>query len=526
MRFKPHYKQLRIDEFFDSFNNLPKNNRWVALGDNLPWDAIDQMYQRHINNKKVGRREKPSRMVIGAMIIKHTLKLSDIETISQIQENPFMQYMVGLEEYNPHEPIFDPSLLTYVRKRLDIDDINFITAIMSGKITEFEESCKKSEDSDSSTGSNLKTNKHNSDSSSSSQEPQFSENDFVDESGQYHKGSLKIDATCCDAEVRYPTDLDLLHDGLEVTNQQIKILCKALGLKLPNTNMKKAEKYYQRIIKKRRKSRNAIRSTIEKLLAYLKRDKDILLSIIAKRYDYFYLLPPRHQRLYKTVLTMYHQQLWMFKSNKRSCKDRIISLFQDHIRPIVRGKAKARTEFGAKIGAAVVDGFTYIDQLSWDAYNEKEDLIIHVQKYKERFGYLPAKIYADKIYMNRDNRRYMKAMHILQMCPALGRPPKEAKTPEYKAKMAKASGERNEVEATFGTMKRAYGANNIRAKLPNTSACWIGMCAFVKNIKKFMKVLLFVPTFIRGLLIFYWLEILGLLWSQIVTVNYKLKLVA
>ena len=35
-----------------------------------------------------------------------------------------------------------------------------------------------------------------------------------------------------------------------------------------------------------------------------------------------------------------------------------------------------------------------------------------------------------------------------------------------------ASGERNEVEGTFGTGKRVYRANNIRTKLSDTGESW------------------------------------------------------
>ena len=79
----------------------------------------------------------------------------------------------------------------------------------------------------------------------------------------------------------------------------------------------------------------------------------------------------------------------MFDNNVRSCFKRIISIFQPHVRPIVRGKAGRKTEYGAKIGVSVVDGFTYIDHLSWEAYNESSDLLLQIQTYKERFVYYP-----------------------------------------------------------------------------------------------------------------------------------------
>ena len=50
--------------------------------------------------------------------------------------------------------------------------------------------------------------------------------------------------------------------------------------------------------------------------------------------------------------------------------------------------------------------------------------------------------------------------------------------------------ERNEIEATFGTSKRVYRANDIRTKLENTADTWIGACFFAKNVMKFLRGLL------------------------------------
>ena len=133
-------------------------------------------------------------------------------------------------------------------------------------------------------------------------------------------------------------------------------------------------------------------------------------------------------------------------------------LYQPHVRPIVRGKAKAKTEFGAKIGASVYEGYTFIDHHSWEVYNENSDLSLHINKFKERFGYLPSTILADMIYMNKANRKLLQEMEIKTYCKPLGRPPKNPTSPEILAKMAKAVGERNEVECSFGTGKRIYRA--------------------------------------------------------------------
>lgn len=108
----------------------------------------------------------------------------------------------------------------------------------------------------------------------------------------------------------------------------------------------------------------------------------------------------------------------------RSCPNRIISIFQAHIRPIVRGKAKSMTEFGSKIGASITNGFTFIDHHNWDAYKESSDLELQIQLFEKHFGYLPAKLFADKIYFNKANRQLLKAYEIevmmTVMSPILG----------------------------------------------------------------------------------------------------------
>ena len=99
---------------------------WVVLGDTLPWAELEKVYNSKLHNKDKGAGNKPARMIIAAMIIKHKMNLSDEETIRIIQENPYMQYMCGLSELTD-QPIFDPSLFVTVRKRITDEEINEMT---------------------------------------------------------------------------------------------------------------------------------------------------------------------------------------------------------------------------------------------------------------------------------------------------------------------------------------------------------------------------------------------------------------
>lgn len=131
--------------------------------------------------------------------------------------------------------------------------------------------------------------------------------------------------------------------------------------------------------------------------------------------------------------------------------DRIVSIHQPHVRPIVRGKARAKTEFGAKIHLSLVDGFSFLDILSRDAFNEGSHLTDYVEKYRKRFGFYPAKVLADKLYCTRENRNWLKEKNIKLAAKPLGRP--SAKAVENHV----SPGERNPIEGKFGQAKTDTG---------------------------------------------------------------------
>ena len=86
--YAPKYKRLDLGLLRSSLDELDKTNRWVALGDFLPWTELEKEYNSRLDNQKKGAGNKPARMILGAMIIKHKLNLSDAETIEIIRESP------------------------------------------------------------------------------------------------------------------------------------------------------------------------------------------------------------------------------------------------------------------------------------------------------------------------------------------------------------------------------------------------------------------------------------------------------
>jgi len=433
--------QLLISGFETRFHqNLDPSNRWVDLAGKIPWDELSNLYLKRQPVKSTGRPPLNPRIVIGALIIKHMCNLDDRETISQITENIYMQFFLGYSGFLK-EPPFDPSLFVEIRKRMG-DDL----------ITEM----------------NLRILKL-------SEPKQDEKADDGGSSGITHKGDLLMDATATPQDIAFPTDLNLLNKARIITEQVIDSL-HVVGDKKVRTYRQIAHKEYLKVAQNRNPSRKTIYKAIGKQLRFLRRNLKHI-EVMLDTYSTF-PLSTKQQKQYWVIQTLYAQQLEMHTNRVHKVDDRIVSIHQPHIRPIVRGKAKARVEFGAKLHASLVNGFVFLDKISWDAYNEGAELDQYVEYYKSRFGFYPEKVLVDKIYCTRKNRAWLKERGIKLAAKPLGRP--SAKAVENHVR----PGERNPIEGKFGQAKNGYGLNCIRARLKNTSESWIASIFMVLNLVK------------------------------------------
>lgn len=467
--------------------HLDKNNRWVKLAHVIPWDSIVNIYLSRLRNKKLGADGINPRVAIGAMIIKHIGNFSDRETVQQIQENVYMQYLIGYSSFSNEAP-FDPSLFVEFRNRLGIDDINKINEkIVRLYHQTIETNGKDDEKRDDPSDTTTSNTPNDSIESLEDEELPAKEKIIVDVEKDNPvaksvelRGSLIMDATVCPQEIAYPTDLDLLNDARQQSEKLIDGLMNyisewtTLTIKKPRTYRKVARKQYLKIAQKRTKSRTEIRKGIRQQLQYLKRNikhlywlLDEIGFVVFDRKSYKYFLVIQH---------LYDQQKMMYDTKTHSIENRIVSIHQPHVRPIKRGKKNSDTEFGAKIQATLMNGFIFIDELNWEAFNEGTKLKLSVENYKKRLGYYPKKVLADKIYCTRDNRNYLKEMGIELRAKPLGRP--KALTNHVRP------GERNPIEGKFGQAKRGYGLDRIRAKLSSTSQSWISTIILVLNLVK------------------------------------------
>ena len=112
--------QLSFKDFSLPFGGkLLEKNRWVILAKLIPWKKVEDLYIESFSNKKMGPPAKSARKAFAALLIQERLNLTDEETIYQIQENPYLQYFMGYEEFKVDRP-FDSSTLVHFRKRINL----------------------------------------------------------------------------------------------------------------------------------------------------------------------------------------------------------------------------------------------------------------------------------------------------------------------------------------------------------------------------------------------------------------------
>ena len=196
---KANLNQLTFENFYLPFGgHLRSDNRWVILSEQIPWQQIEEAYGQQFCSDN-GCPAKSARMAFGALIIKERLGTSDRETIEQISENPYLQYFLGLMEYQDTAP-FDDSMMTHFRKRFDKDMLNSINeSIVQGVMEPGGEN--KAVDLPRQGDGTAGTHSDKDQSSKAQNNPTS------------HKGKMIVDATCTPADIAYPTDLTLLNEA-------------------------------------------------------------------------------------------------------------------------------------------------------------------------------------------------------------------------------------------------------------------------------------------------------------------------
>jgi hypothetical protein len=436
MYFKEN-KQISLFEFGQSAGiMLDPENRWIKMAHKINWDKIEDRYC-HLYCPDNGAPAKPIRLAICALLIKQIEGFADETLVLHIQENPYMQYFCGIKEFSREQP-FTPSLMVEFRKRFNEDVIREINEML------------------------------------------FAPDKEDDNNERPNSGKLIMDTTCAPANITYPQDNKLCNEAREKTERMVETMHERGSSVKPRLDKKKARQEYLKVAKSKRRTGKILRKAIKKQLSYMRRNLAYIDGLM-KNYDN---LSPKQKAELDTIRKLYDQQKQMIDNRTHTVEDRVVSISQSHVRPIVRGKANAKTEFGAKVAVSVIGGYAFLDHISWDAYNESSDLIPAIDRYRKKYGCYPEAVMVDRIYRTRTNIQYCTSKGIRISGPRLGRPKKGEAYDKVQAYID--SGIRNAVEGKFGIGKIAYGLNRVMAKLKDTAETSISLSFLAMNLVKFL----------------------------------------
>ena len=459
---------------FTDFNQpqgmqMNPNNRWVKKAAMIPWDTIEAEYAK-LFPSHTGMPAKPLRMALGSLLIQKQYHYPDEELVEQIRENPYYQYFIGLPGYEDKIP-FVLSLLVEFRKRLSEDVLNEINEM----IIAFN---AQQDDDDSNDGSG--------DAGQSDQQDSATDSE--------NAGTLILDATCAPQNIKYPQDIELLNEAREKLEDIICRVSDEYNYYRPRMYREKARKDYLALAKCRKRSAKKIRKAIRKQLQYIRRDLGYITNLLENN---GVTLSCSDAQMLDTLQALYAQQQYMLTNNTHSVENRIVSIRQPYIRPIVRGKAKSPVEFGAKLDLSVDEtGMCRIEKLSFDAYNESAVLKTAIANYRERTGHYPERVLVDQIYRNRENISYCSNLGIRLSGKKLGRPKKDADSKAEKKIAYQDNTDRIEVERKFSLAKRKFGLGLLLTKREDTTRASIVLSIIAMNIDRLAAMLLHFIQFV------------------------------
>ena len=476
--YKRKLNQITIFEDPAMFGGIALNpeNEWVKMAKLIPWWAFEEKYAEQFPSE-TGQPADSLRMALGSQLIKERYHFSDEKVVDEIAMNPYLQYFLGLSEYRQTAP-FDPSMMTRFRQRLTPEMLQEVNDVIIGR--------KKAED----VGKDTHDDDPPDDDGGSAEESSAEES----EDDGKNEGTLILDATCVPQNIRFPTDASLLNEARENSEEIIDALHEA-GLtdgEKPRTYRKNAKKRYNRFSKSRKKTKKSIRTAKKEQLNYLRRNLKSIDIIIRNHPDEWEkaLTNWQLERL-EVIRLLYEQQRKMYETHTNRIDNRIVSLSQPWVRPIVRGKQNAEVEFGAKVELSDVGGFLRIEDFRWDAFNESTTLKDSVEAYRKAYGHYPERVLADTIFRTRENVRYCKSHHIHLNGPRLGRPPKDPAVRKAELLLEwLESGERGDIERRFGVGKRTTFLGLITAKLKHTSEVTAYTSVITLNLQKRLRLLL------------------------------------
>lgn len=276
-----------------------------------------------------------------------------------------------------------------------------------------------------------------------------------------NKDMMLTDATCYESLLRYPTDVKLLWECCEWLHGLLEDKCRLMGEPKPRTkyhDVGRARLVYAKRRKPRMSETRKLRRRLLHLLERLMKEWNRLNKITG---GLIRLIPEQDKRIRACSLVL-NQQRRLFKGER--IDHRIVSIDRPYLRPVVRGKENRRVEFGAKVNSIQIDGISFIEHHSFEAFNEGIRLKACIGYQKELTGIEVGRVGADTIYANNENRKYCTDNGISTCFARKGPKPKEEDADLHTTRRIIGNLRATVMEGSFGNQKQHFGVGRIAAR--------------------------------------------------------------
>ena len=402
---------------------------WLSLSDNLARFYCPDN----------GRPTKPARAKVGLLILKHLYKMSDTDVVDLLKRDIYAQYLcdVSLKEA---KDFLNPSSLTKFRKQIGLEGIKLIEqeALNSLKRANL-----------------LKGRK------------------------------LVTDTTVVPSDIAYPTDISLLE---KIRNKAIGYLdiARQFGSKRFRTYKRIARKVYIQFTKIRHHTIKSRRKVQKQLLQFSRRNiqqlKEAMLRLSKSIGNDLDKTKAHLLKEAESFLDVAYKVLTQQKDvcKKLPVKERIVSIHQPHIRPMVRGKYPVEVEFGPKILLNLKDNLLFLEDLKFNNVSDTNLLDTAIKGYKEHFGNLPTQLATDRGFWSPENLRLAYDYGISKIAMENKGKSSYLKGKPFRERLRRL---RCSIEARISLAKRKYGLDRIRYRMPQGEEMWIRIGLISMNLK-------------------------------------------
>jgi len=299
------------------------------------------------------------------------------------------------------------------------------------------------------------------------------------------------DASCYESYLRYPTDIKLLWECVEwIYEKQLFRICAELKVNRPRNKFKEQPRKQLAYSKKKRKKPSVTKVRLRALLYLVNKGKHQLEELLKEPQaaEHFSI---KDLSTYQTVSKVLEQQQYMFDNHVRSVENRIVSIFKDYLRPIVRGKENKAVEFGMKTHKVQIAGISFVEYTSFDAYNESTRMASTLALHSELTGVKCMRAAFDQLYATNANRKLLTQEQIMTNFSRKGRAgtkqSEQQKKERHLIKQQLGKERATVLEGSFGNEKNHYGLRKIKARSAETEQVWMFFGMMTANAVKVMK---------------------------------------